>query len=82
MLIKGFLEAPYLLNASQSVFHLRTSFPRDLRNEMSFSQDLLHHPAAVPYLLQSMARDKADDGRGDFRLMIKGSRRGIATVVL
>ena len=23
----------------QSVFHLRTSFPRDLRNEMSFSQN-------------------------------------------
>ena len=27
---------------------------------------LLHHQAAVPYLLLSMARDKVDDGRGDF----------------
>ena len=67
MLIKGCFEAPYLVTASRSVLHLRTSFPRDLRNEMSFSQDLLHHPAAVPYLLQSMARDKADGGRGDLR---------------
>ena len=39
----------------QSVFHLRTSFPRDFRNGMSFSQNsapfTLSDPAAVPYLL-------------------------------
>ena len=31
---------------------------------------LLHHAAAVPYLLLSMARDKADGGRGDLRRTI------------
>ena len=58
----------------QSVFHLRTSFPRDFRNGMFFSQNsapfTLSDPAAVPYLLYSMARDKADGGRGDLRQKI------------
>ena len=58
----------------QSVFHLRTSLPRDLRNGMSFSQSsapfTLSDPAAVPYLPYSMARDKADGERGDLRQKI------------
>ena len=58
----------------QSVFHLRTSFPRDFRNGMSFSQYsapfTLSDPATVPYLPKSMARDKADGGRGDLRQKI------------
>ena len=32
---------------------------------------LLHHPAAVPYLLYSMVRHKADGGRGDLRQKIE-----------
>ena len=47
----------------------RIVFPRDLRNGMSFSQNGMpftsSSPAAVPYLLLSMARDKADGKRGD-----------------
>ena len=42
----------YLSVVCQSVFHLRTSFPRDFRNGMSFSQYrapfTLSDPAAVP----------------------------------
>ena len=57
----------------QSVFHLRTSFPSDLRNGTSFSKNsarfTLSDPAAVPYLLYWMARDK-DGGRGDLRQKI------------
>ena len=57
-----------------SVFHLRTSFPRDFRNGMSFPQNsapfTLSDPAAVPYLPKSMARDKADGGRCDLRQKI------------
>ena len=57
-----------------SLFHQHTSYPRDLRNEMSFSQNSMpftsSDPAAEPYLLESMARDKADGGRDDLRQKI------------
>ena len=53
----------------QSVFHLHTSFTRDLRKGMSFSQNSMPCTSpdlvAVPYLQKSMIRDKADGGRGD-----------------
>ena len=58
----------------QSVFHLHTSFPRNLRKGVSFSQNGMPFTspdlAAVPYLLHSMIRDKADGGRGDLRQKI------------
>ena len=59
---------------SPSVFHPRSHFPRDLRNGMSFSQNSTPFTsldrAAVPSLLQSMARDKADGRRGHLGLKI------------
>ena len=46
----------------QGVFLLRTSFPRDFGNGMSFSQNsapfTLSDPAAVPYLLYSRHETK------------------------
>ena len=53
----------------QSVFHLRTSFPRDLGNGLSFSQNSMpqfYFIIKLQCLLsKSMARHKADGVRGD-----------------
>ena len=75
----------------QSVFHLRTSFPWDLGNGMSFSQNCMPSTSssrcsALFTIIDGI--DRADGERGYLRQkrsctwMIKESRRGIATVFL
>ena len=74
VLIKGCLEAPYLLTAR--VFSIYVPHFQGISEMECLSPStarLLLYPIqlhAVPYLPKSMARDKADGGRGDLRQKI------------
>ena len=73
VLIKGCLEATYLLTArvfSIYVPHFQGILEMECLSPSTGSLLLLSDPAAVPYLLYSMARGKADGGRGDLRQKI------------
>ena len=72
VLIKGCLVAPYLLTAR--VFSIYVPHFQGISEMECLSRSTaritLSDPAAVPYLLYSMGRDKADGGRGDLRQKI------------
>ena len=67
MLIKGCLETPYLL--TDRVFSFCVPHFQGTEKWNVFLPEQ-HAFSAVPYLLLSMARDKADGGRGDLRRTI------------